>query len=154
MTTKPDKSLLKLQTPERVDQSILKAKIPPPLQRTWDLLSGLGFEPFEGDIPDFKTRLIIDFGDVKLYAAEMLNDRFVEVVMISGLMTTPRTQTEIDIQLPLTILSRKHLIALFTFFLLNSFGRDYMPPVNGEWLHEGKKLSYLLPTALQPRVTY
>jgi|GEM_PF-5353212 len=121
---------------------------------TWDVMQTLGFGPDEKPISDVTPGYSIDFGNLQLRAGQMLNGRFVKIVSVSGVLTTAQRISEIHFELPLTVASREHLVALLTFFLYKKAGLDFEPLFDTDWLEEGKTLVHLLPDELRPYARY
>jgi hypothetical protein len=60
---------------------------------TWDLLPSLGFVPDPRVMSDVMPGLSCDFGNVKGSASCVMNLRFKEVVLVTGVLKTERTIT-------------------------------------------------------------
>lgn len=83
-----------------------KATIP-----TWDLLRCLGFQSDSAVISDVSPGLSFDFGNLKLSASCVWSPRSGEVILFSGIVSTPRTLGEVDFELPRRIKSLKRCAA-------------------------------------------
>ena len=74
---------------------------------TRDILLEFGFQPDESVISDVQPGLALRLGDFKLSASWVVNDHYVDIVLLSGVYNTGRTTGMIDIQLPRQMESRE-----------------------------------------------
>ena len=108
---------------------------------TWDVLLELGFVPVADPMPG----IVFDFGGFTLRATALTNLRFVEVVSLSGVMTTPRTATQIDFEMPTRIESREKCTA-WIMWHLDHATKEGMFHAGREvgWVTEGRQNTHLL----------
>jgi hypothetical protein len=114
---------------------------------TFDVLRDLGFHPDDTVIySDVKPGLSIDFGNFKLSASCLLNLRFVEVVLFTGILATPHSLAEIEFELPRRVLSREQCAAWIVWSLDQSApDRRFQPTRYVGWIEEGRQNQRLLP---------
>jgi hypothetical protein len=87
---------------------------------TWLLLKEFGFMPdAAAGMSDEMPGLSFDFGNLKLYAVCVMNLKFREVVMFTGVLTTRRTIAEVIFELPRMLASRELCGAWITWNLDN-----------------------------------
>ncbi|MEI8064046.1 MAG: hypothetical protein WCH84_08275 [Verrucomicrobiota bacterium] len=114
---------------------------PTGLISTWDLLQEFGFMPDASvGFSDVMPGLSFDFGNFKLKASCVMNLHFVEVVMFTGYVTTPRTMTELLFELPRQVESREQCAAWIAWNL-----KGDVPKHEPDWLKEGRLHFNLLP---------
>lgn len=111
----------------------------------WDILKSLGFKEDPNVISDSKPGLSFNFGNFKLSAGHLLNMSFQDVVLLSGIMSTPRTIAEVDCQMPQEVESWEQGVAWVTWCLDNQGRRIFKPEIPVPWLEEGRKYRHLLP---------
>jgi hypothetical protein len=121
------------------------AAIAAPQIRTWDVLRSLGFEPDTGTMADDVGALAKDFGNFTCKAIHCLSPRFAHVVVLSGVMRTPRTITEVECEMPQSLDSRELGVAWVTWCLDEHAGGAFFPTVPTPWLAEGRAWRHLLP---------
>lgn len=78
---------------------------------TWKCLEEFGFMPDPQVISDIRPGLTLDFGNFKLSASCVMNQRFAEVVLFTGAMVTNRTMTEVIFEMPRQVDSREQCAA-------------------------------------------
>ncbi len=107
---------------------------------TWDALRDLGFQPDDKVISDARPGLGYDFGNIKLCANWVLNLRFTEVVLFTGVLTSRRSGAEVIFEMPRLIESRE-LCAAWIVYNLDKYSdnRTFTPLRNVEWVLEGRK---------------
>ncbi len=109
---------------------------------TRDLMKSIGFTEEENRT----DKLIIDFGDFKLSAIFCCNLYGQEVVLLSGVMSTPRRIAMIQDEMPWEVESYEQGLAWITWCLdQKARDRKFEPAVSGDWLLEGRKHFDLLP---------
>jgi len=107
---------------------------------TWDALKSFGFT--EGQ----SQRLEYDFGNFQLTASRVINCRFANVVMFSGVMTTARSIAEVNFEMELRVDSEELCAAHIAWNLDQvANGRLFQPLRETPWLHEGRNHRHLLP---------
>jgi hypothetical protein len=85
---------------------------PEPTLNTYEVLRDLGFQPDDTVVySNVKPGLSFDFGSFKLSASCLLNMGFVEVVLFTGILSTPHSLAEIEFELPTKVLSREQCAA-------------------------------------------
>jgi hypothetical protein len=78
---------------------------------TWDALQHFGFQ-HDGDVySDGGPGLSFDFGRFKLSAGRMMNLQMKDVVSFSGVVSTPRTISSIEFEMPLRVESYEQCAA-------------------------------------------
>jgi hypothetical protein len=107
---------------------------------TWKLLQSLGF------VADGKG-LRFEFGNFTLEAIEGMSQGFRPVVSVDGVLSTGRTISLVDGELPTEMESREHGLALIAF-ILRGEPLSYRPA----WLSEGDSYGHLLPWERQRKV--
>lgn len=118
---------------------------PGPQVRTWDVLCSLGFEPDPGTFSDDPGALKMEFGNFTLKAIHCLTRRFVDVVMLSGLMQTRNSIAEVECDMPQMLESRELGVAWVTWCLDRHAGGEFHPAVPTPWLADGRAWRHLLP---------
>ena len=76
---------------------------------TWDVLQQLGFQPADDYFGC--PAMSYDFGSFKLQATRMMNLRMREVVSFSGFVSTSRTMSSIEFDMPLSVESKEQCAA-------------------------------------------
>jgi hypothetical protein len=113
---------------------------------TRDALLELGFRCDDTVISDVMPGLSFDFGNFKLQASCVTNLRAAEVVLFTGVLTTPRTMAEIDFELPRRVESRNQCAAFIVWYLDEaSSEREFRPQRDVGWIEEGRQNRKLLP---------
>ena len=113
---------------------------------TGDALLELGFQPDPTVISDGYPGLSFNFGNLTLRACSCLNLRYVEVVLCSGVLSTPGALGEIFFELPRRVKSRKQCAAWIVWNLDQaSDGRQFQPGRFISWIEEGRQNQTLLP---------
>lgn len=114
---------------------------------TWDLLPALGFQLVPaGAYSDIHPAMIVDFGNFKLSAAALTNLHFCEIVLFSGLYSTPRTIADIHFELPRRVDSLRQCAAWIVWNLDQQWdGRIFRPVRAVDWIEEGRQNRRLLP---------
>jgi len=113
---------------------------------TWDVLREFGFLPDDQVISDVMPGLSFDFGNFKLSASCVTNMRFVEVVLLTGVMATSRSIAEVQFEMPKQIQSHKQCAAWIVWHLDKVAGDEGFVSVHAvEWLVEGRNHRNLLP---------
>lgn len=112
---------------------------------TWDVLRDLGFEPDATVISDVTPGLSFDFGTFKLSASSVVNMRFAEVILFTGVLATPRTLAEVSFEMPRRVKSREQCAAWIVWNLDESAGRLFTSAREVLWLAEGRENQNLLP---------
>lgn len=113
--------------------------------QTWDILKEFGFQPDASVWSDIQPGLSFDFGNFKLSASAVMNMRFAEVVMFTGVLATPRTIAEVQFEMPRGIESREKTAAWLTWNLDKYADRVFTPAVPVPWLELGRANHRLLP---------
>jgi hypothetical protein len=106
---------------------------------TWSLLQSLGFQPDDTEVySDIRPGLILDFGTLKLSAVAVVSPYSGEIVLFSGVLTTPRTLAQVQFELPRRVESLKQCAACIVWSLdQQSEGRVFKPMRHVGWLEEG-----------------
>jgi hypothetical protein len=115
-----------------------KATIP-----TWDLLRCLGFQSDSAVISDVSPGLSFDFGNLKLSASCVWSPRSGEVILFSGIVSTPRTLGEVDFELPRRIKSLKRCAAWIVWNLDQHLA--FKQTCHIDWVEEARQNKSLLP---------
>lgn len=109
---------------------------------TWDLMKSIGFT----EDKNRTDKLNIDFGNFELSAIFCCNLYGQEVVLLAGVMSTPRTITQIQDEMPWQVESYEQGLAWITWCLdQKSRNKKFEPIISADWLLEGRKHFYLLP---------
>lgn len=113
---------------------------------TWDVLKKLGFLPDDEVVSDVRPGLSFDFGNFRLSASCCINMRFAEIVLFTGVMTTPRTIAEVQFEMPRQVQSAE-LCAAWIVWQLDKMAKSgsFVPAKAVEWLAEGRTHQNLLP---------
>jgi hypothetical protein len=115
--------------------------------QTWEVLKEFGFKAdstvFYSDI---RPGLSFDFGDFKLSASAVLGRQFQDVVLFTGVLTTPRSLGEVVFEVPRQIESREKCAAWLAWSL-DEYADDHVfrPRVAVDWLLVGRANLRLLP---------
>jgi hypothetical protein len=118
---------------------------PPAPIATWDVLRSLGFTEDRSLISDPPGGLKKDFGNLKMSAIHCVTLRFQPVVMLSGVMTTPRTITQVECETPQELESKELGVPWVTWCLDDHAGGEFRPAIPTTWLAEGRQHRHLLP---------
>lgn len=111
----------------------------------WDVLRDLGFEPDAKVMSDGTPGLSFDFGNFKLSASSVVNMRFAEVILFTGVLATSRTLAEVDFEIPRRVKSREQCAAWIVWNLDSLAGGLFTPAREVRWLAEGRENQTLLP---------
>ncbi|SRR5258708_5976622 len=118
---------------------------------TYDLLRTLGFQEDGGVLSDEPPGLSFDFGNFTLEASRGMNQWFRPVINIGGIITTERTITVVNFDMPIEVESDEQGTALLAYFLDSHAGESYEPRSPVSWLLEGRRYRHLLPwTTVDP----
>src|SRR5687768_16801455 len=103
---------------------------------TCDALIDLGFQPNDpGDWPG----LSYNFGNFKLNASSVLNMRFAEIVLFTGVLSTARTLAEVEFEMPRRVESVEQCAAWIIWHLDSvSEARIFVPKRSVDWVSEGR----------------
>lgn len=112
---------------------------------SWEVLRSLGFASDSSVISDPPGGLAVNFGDMTLKASVCTNRRFQPIILLSGVMRTPRTIVEVSCEMPREVESWEHGIAWVTWCLDKHAGGTYQPALPVAWLEPGRQYSHLLP---------
>ncbi len=113
---------------------------------TRDVLLRFGFRPDDGIVSDVEPGLSFDFGNFKLSASWVMNMRFAEVVLFTGVIVTPRTISEVLFELPRRVKSVEQCAAWIAWHLDRVVGGEgFVPAHPVEWFIVGKNHHSLLP---------
>ncbi len=113
---------------------------------TWDVLRDLGFKLDADVISDFMPGLSFDFGNFKLKAGSMMNLKFQNVVILSGILQTNRSIAEVEFEMPLRIESRELCAAWIVWHLDKSSRPDlFVSTKPATWLELGRQHRDQLP---------
>jgi hypothetical protein len=118
---------------------------PPPLVSTWDVLHSLGFTDDRALTAGAPGGLQKQFGNFTLSAIHCISLRFQPVVILSGVMTTPRTVTQVECEMPQELESWEVGAAWVTWCLDNHARGEFQPTIPTPWLSEGRQHRRLLP---------
>jgi len=110
--------------------------------RTWDLLLDLGFRE---DPSEQQHGFSFDFGNFKLWALPCTGRRFVDVVLLTGVMVSKRSISEITAELPATVESAALGKALVAYYLDGAARDAFEFALTPPWLVEGRRYRHLLP---------
>lgn len=97
---------------------------------TRDLLLELGFRPDAAVMSTPGPGLSFDFGNLNLQAAWVINLRFQEVVLFTGVLSTPRTVSDVEFEMPRQVASREQCAAWLVWHLDRSVTRGVFHPSN------------------------
>jgi hypothetical protein len=106
-----------------------------------------GFQP-DSDVvySDVMPGLSYDFGNFKLSAACLMNLRFAEVVMFSGILIGGRNMADVEFEMPRQVASREQCAAWIAWHLDRcADGDQFMPERDAPWLAEGRSHCATLP---------
>lgn len=110
---------------------------------TCDALIDLGFQPNDpGDWPG----LSYDFSNFKLNAGSVVNMRFAEIVLFTGVLSTPRTLAEVEFEMPRRVESLEQCAAWIVWHLDSvSEAGTFVPKRKVDWVSEGRQNQRVLP---------
>jgi hypothetical protein len=113
---------------------------------TMDSLRCLGFQPDPKVISDEYPGLTLDFGNLTLRASSCLNLRCVEVVLFTGVLSTPRSLAEVLFEMPRRVKSIKQCASWIVWSLdQHADNRVFKPARHVGWVEEGRTNQRLLP---------
>lgn len=112
---------------------------------TWEILKAFGFQPDTAVVSDIQPGLSYDFGNFTLSVSAVINLRFAEVIMCSGVLSTRRTLSEVHIEMPRQMESREQCAAWLAWSLDRQAGRLFQPQRKVDWLEIGRANESLLP---------
>lgn len=94
---------------------------------------------------DDGIKLEYDFGNLELFALKSMNQRFVEIIYVSGVFNNRRYESEIEIQLPLRVPSIELVTAFIAWGIDKQIGEDFNPLTPTAWFERGRNSFDLLP---------
>lgn len=112
---------------------------------TWEVVKQFGFSPDSEVVSDVMPGLSFDFGDFKLSASCVLNERLQEVVLFTGVLVSSRTASEVCFQLPRKVPSPAVCAAWIVWNLDQHADGAFEGTGEVEWLTVGRKNQNLLP---------
>jgi hypothetical protein len=116
---------------------------------TMNLLRHLGFQPDPRVISDEGPGLSFDFGNFELHASCCVNLRCDEIVLFTGVLSTPETLADVLFEMPRTVKSIRQCAAWIVWSLdQHADQRFFRPTKLVGWLEEGRKNQRLLPWAM------
>lgn len=87
------------------------------LIETWDVLIDFGFQP-DGDVLSGGwPGLSYDFGNFKLNASCVVNMRFAEIVLFTGVLSARRVLADVEFEMPRRVESREQCAAWIVWHL-------------------------------------
>jgi hypothetical protein len=117
-----------------------------PALQTWEVLKEFGFQPDTRVISDLLPGLSFDLSDFKLSASAVMNRRFAEVVMFTGVLITSRTMAEIIFELPRRMSSREQCAAWLVWNLNKHIDSpESVCKTGADWMTLGRANQHLLP---------
>jgi hypothetical protein len=113
---------------------------------TMDALLSLGFQHDPMVISDECPGLSFDFGNLVLRASRCLNLRCVEVVLFTGVLSSPGSLADVFFEMPRKVKSLKQCVA-WIVWNLDQYAdhRTYKPTRHVDWIEEGRENQKLLP---------
>lgn len=112
----------------------------------WDLLSILGFLPDPGVWSDPPPGLSCRIGGGAISASRVRSERLQQVVLITGVLVSPRGVAEINFEMPRKVESRQQALAWLVWGLDSAAdGGRFAPGVPIWWLEEGRQHRGTLP---------
>lgn len=112
----------------------------------WSLLPTLGFVPHPKVISKIRPGLRCDFGNLRLDASAGVNRHLNDVVLFTGIVSTPRTGVLLEFEVPRQVASREQALAFVAYFLdRHADGGVFVPETPARWLDEGRMHRSLLP---------
>jgi hypothetical protein len=113
---------------------------------TMDSLRCLGFQTDPKVISDEYPGLTLDFGNLTLRASSCLNLRCVEIVLFTGVLSTPRSLAEVLFEMPRRVKSIKQCASWIVWSLdQHADNRVFKPARHVGWVGEGRTNQRLLP---------
>lgn len=119
------------------------------LLQTWDILQEFGFRPDASVYSEIQPGLCFAFGEFDLSASAVMSESFAEVVMFTGVLSTPRRLAEVQFGLPRQVDSREHCAALLAWYLDRYVRRGFGPLQTVDWLDLGRASQRLLPWVIE-----
>lgn len=116
-----------------------------PSIQTWDILRELGFVPDSSVWSDIQPGLSVDYGGCKLSASAFLNMAYQEMVLITGVLATPRRLAEVRFEMPGCVSSREQCLAWLVWNLDRDASGVFLPTSPLAWLEIGRANTALLP---------
>ena len=117
-----------------------------PTIAVWDVLPGLGFQPDDAVFSDVRPGLSFDFGNFKLSASCVTNLRADQIILFSGILSTPRTLAEVIFEMPRQVKSFRQCTAWIVWSLDRcSPGSRFQPGRPIDWIEVGRQCQTLLP---------
>jgi hypothetical protein len=113
--------------------------------QTVDALKKLGFEPDSSVLSDDGEGLFYDFGNMTLSARSVLNESFIEIISVSGVLATGRSIALVSIQLPPRVTSTEQCAAFIAWGIDKQNGREFVPLIPTDWLDDGRNNFDTLP---------
>jgi hypothetical protein len=115
--------------------------------QTWEVLEEFGFKPDPSVVySDIHPGLSFDFGNFKLSASAVMGRHFQDVVLFTGVLTTSRSLTEVQFEMPRRIESREKCAAWLAWSLDKHADDDvFQPRMTVDWLAMGRANLRLLP---------
>ena len=110
-----------------------------PMSALFEELDFQAFEHPSSNKPAYRAH----FGPYEIEAVVLVNRWFREGWMISGLVNTGRTISQIEGELPLDVESKEQGLALLAYFLARQIPDQFKPP----WLRIGERMNAHLPWA-------
>jgi hypothetical protein len=116
---------------------------------TMDSLRCLGFQPDPTIVSDGYPGLSFDFGNLTLRASSCVNLRYVEIVFFTGILSTPRSLTEVQFEMPRRLKSVKQCAALIVWNLDQyADHRVFRSARHVGWMEEGRENRRLVPRVM------
>jgi hypothetical protein len=113
---------------------------------TMDSLRCLGFQPDPKVISEEYPGLTLDFGNLRLRASCCLNLRCVEVVLFTGVLSSPDSLADVFFEMPRKVKSLKQSAAWIVWSLDQcSEHRVFKPARHVGWIEEARTNQRLLP---------
>jgi hypothetical protein len=112
---------------------------------TYVALKALGFVEDKSISSDDPGGLSFNFGNLTLQASHCMNLRFARVVLFSGVMSTPRTISQVSCEMPQRAESMEQVAAWVAHCLDKQSGGKFHPSVPIAWLETGRQNQHLLP---------
>jgi len=110
---------------------------------TWDVLQTCGFEFDASVLSDFSPGLSFNFGCLKLSASHVYNVRWAEVVLLGGVLSTPRRIGAVEFEMPPKVASFEQGVAWIAWHLDQNHG--FEATNTPAWLEVGRQHLHLLP---------
>ena len=115
--------------------------------QTWEVLKELGFQADPTVVySDIRPGLSFDFGNFKLSASAVMGRRFQDVVLFTGVLSTQRSLSEVQFEMPRRIESREKCAAWLAWTLdKHAVDHVFQPRMAVDWLALGRANQRLLP---------